>query len=68
MEPNEKAEFYAVAPHKCPACGGTFKDYNAESAVNSPSGSLGQASTFMVHLFICSWCRKKVFAPPLSKG
>lgn len=64
MESNEKADFYGTAPDKCPACGGGLKDYNAESAVTPPGVSVSTVRALMVHLYICEWCRLKVFAPP----
>lgn len=61
---SQLAEFHAVVPAPCPACGGSFKDYNAQTVVSPPGVSLTFSPGLLSHLHICQKCGKKIFAPP----
>jgi hypothetical protein len=64
--PNDKAEFYSIVPDKCPRCEGVLKDYNAQTVVIAPGVSMVPNPGLLAHLFICQWCRLKLFAPKKS--
>ena len=63
-DPAELAEFHAVVPAMCPTCGGSLKDYNAETVVTAPGVSLTHSPGLLSHLYVCQGCGKKILAPP----
>jgi hypothetical protein len=64
MQPAEIAKNYGVVPDKCPTCGGTLKDYNAETVITQNGHNITYSPGLLVHLYICQWCSQKLFAPP----
>ena len=62
--PSDKPDFAAEAPEKCPKCKGRLTDYNAASAYTARGAGVAPSTALIVHLYICDWCRYKLFAPP----